>query len=157
MGGDRCASTACWQPTLGLPVEALAVAEELPFDAGALITTRAAVRHLARGATRPLRRGRTSCMPTALLCSSHGEIWPEPSSQPSQGLEGRGMGSEGRTFRQTKSTVGFGGKQRLASIDLRARPKKQPRGVKGLHSHSTANTKYHSSAPAPRPQRHKTP
>ena len=82
MGGDRCASTACWQPTLGLPVEALAVAEELPFDAGAFTTTRADTQHLFHDATRPLRRGRTSCMPTALLCSSHGVIRAEPSSQP---------------------------------------------------------------------------
>ena len=96
MGGDRCASTACWQPTLGLPVEALAVAEELPFDAGALITTRAAVRHLARGATRPLRRGRTRWMPTA-LGSVIWESRQEASSRPGQGVAGREEGSASRT------------------------------------------------------------
>ena len=52
------------------------------FDASALATTRVAARHLFNDSTQPLRRGRTRWMPTALLCSSHGELWPELSSQP---------------------------------------------------------------------------
>ena len=65
MGGDRRASQGhawgspkaggCqWRPS------------GRSFDASALTTTRVAARHLVRGATRPLRRGRTSWMPTAL-------------------------------------------------------------------------------------------
>ena len=69
--------------------------------------------------------------------------------------EGSVVRKEGLAGRQNPGG-GFGGKQRLASIGLRARPEKQPRGVKGLHSHSTVNTKYHSSAATPRQRRSPT-
>ena len=157
MGGDRCASQGhawgspkaggCqWRPS------------GRSFDASALTTTRVAARHLVRGATRPLRRGRARWMPTA-LGSVIWEFTREASSLPGQGVktdeEGSAPRNEGLERIKTRSG-GFGGKQRLASIDIRARPEKQPRGVKGLRSHSTVNTKYHSSAPTPRQRRSPT-
>ena len=66
------------------------------FDAGAFTTTRAATRHLVNDATRPLRRGRTRWMPTA-LGSVIWEFRQEASSQPQQGVAGREEGSAPRT------------------------------------------------------------
>jgi hypothetical protein len=95
MGGDRCTSQShawgspkaggCqWRPS------------GRRFDAGASATTRAAARHLFNDSTQPLRRGRTSWMPTA-LGSVIWEFRQEASSQPGQGVAGREEGSASRT------------------------------------------------------------
>ena len=153
-GGDRCASQGhawgspkaggCqWRPSGRC------------FDASALATTRAAARHLLHGATRPLRRGRTSWMPTA-LGSVIWEFRQEASSQPGQGVAGREEGSaprngglerikpDRRFHRETAPSIGLRG-------DATAARHAQPlwRSIA-----PTANAKNHAIAPeaaAPQP------
>ena len=66
---------------------ALAVPKSCSFDAGASATTRADTQHLVHDAPRPLRRGRTRWMPTA-LGSVIWEFRQEASSRPGQGRRG---------------------------------------------------------------------
>ena len=149
-GGDRCASQGhargspkaggCqWRPS------------GRSFDAGAFTTTRAATRHLVNDATRPLRRGRTRWMPTA-LGSVIWELRKEASSRPGQGVAGREEGSAPRTegFTKEKPDLQFHGETTPRSTSARVKAPRpqtaQPRGVKA----STANAKNRSSAHAQR-------
>ena len=158
-GGDRCASQGhawgspkaggCqWRPSGRC------------FDASALATTRAAARHLLHGATRPLRRWRTSWMPTALgsVMGVSGKR-PPPSHGRASRVARRAPRRERRArTRETRQAVSQGKHSARSASARRVKPyrNKQPRGVKGLHSHSTVNTKYHSSAPTPRQRRSPT-
>ena len=82
--GSPKAGGCPWRPAVAL------------FDASALATTRVATQHLFNDSTQPLRRGRTSWMPTA-LGSVIWEFRQEASSQPGQGVAGREEGSASRT------------------------------------------------------------
>ena len=137
----------------------------LPVKAQRLLFRRERVDHDACGCPAP----RTRCYATAAARAD--EMDANRAGVCDMGVQARGLlparaarrGSRGglraakrRTWADKTRDGGFGGKQRLASIDLRARPEKQPRGVKGIHSHSTVNTKYHSSAATPRQRRSPT-
>ncbi len=146
----------------------LGAARGCSFDAGASATTRADTQHLVHDAPRPLRRGRPSCMPTA-LGSVIWELRQEASSRPGQGVAGRGEGSAPRTegFMREKNPPSVS-KVNIAPIDLRATRPRRPRNaapaaLNSFYSQRQAplkrprrgrsTTKPHSSEAAPRAQR----
>ncbi len=128
----------------------LGAARGCSFDASASATTRADTQHLFNDSTRPLRRGRTRWMPTA-LGSVIRELRQEASSRPGQGVAGRGEGSAPRTegFMREKNPPSVS-KVNIAPIDLRAPRPRRPRNAAPAALHSFYSQR---QAPLKRPRR----